>query len=232
LRILLFMKTFVIILIASFGLILILPGEHSNAGPKQTQDPLKDYYHMLSQFWGSLYAGGGETLYCGKKFGHNKDSKINAEHVFPMAWVAYSLKCGRRNQCRRNNTSFRAIETDMHNIWPARKDVNSARRSYRPAIIKGEHYVFDRCDFEINASKRLMEPRPAVRGEIARSMFYMNDRYDLYLKPELVTLLKKWNRQDPPNDEERRRNEIIESLQGYRNRFIDQHTLIDSLSTQ
>jgi len=223
------MKPFVIILVA---LILILPGEDSNASQTETQDSLKGYYHMLSQFWGELYARGGETLYCGKNFGRHKGSEINAEHVFPMAWVAYTLKCGRRHQCRRNNTSFRAIETDMHNIWPARKDVNSARRSYRPAMIKGEHYEFDRCDFEINDSKRMMEPRPAVRGEIARSMFYMHDRYDLYLKPELVRLLKKWNRQDPPNSEEHRRNKMIESLQGNRNRFIDQHNLIDSLDNQ
>jgi deoxyribonuclease-1 len=226
------MKSFVIILLASIALISILSGERSHAGQTQSKDPLKSYYHMLSQFWGDLYARGGDTLYCGKDFGRNKGSEINAEHVFPMAWVAYSLKCGRRNQCRRNNTSFRAIETDMHNIWPARKDVNSARRSYRPAIIKGEHYEFGRCDFEINKTKRLMEPRTAVRGEIARSMFYMHDRYDLYLKPQLVTLLKKWNRQDPPNREERRRNDMIESLQGSRNRFIDQHNLIDSLNTQ
>ncbi len=231
-RILLFMKAFVLILIATIALLSILPGEQSNAGQTQAKDPLKNYNHMLSQLWGSLYSRGGETLYCGKKFGHNKGSKINAEHVFPMAWVAYTLKCGRRNQCRRNNKSFRDIETDLHNIWPARKDVNTARRSYRPAIIKGEHYKFPRCDFEIDESKRVMEPRPAVRGEISRSMFYMNDRYDLYLKPELVRLLKKWNRQDPPSSEERRRNEMIESLQGNRNQFIDQHTLIDSLSTQ
>jgi endonuclease I len=36
-----------------------------------------------------------------------------------------------------------------------------------------------------------------------------------------VDLLKQWNRDDLPNYNEMRRNNVIEELQGTRNRFID-----------
>jgi len=120
----------------------------------------------------------------------------------------------------------------MHNIWPARKDVNSARSNYRPAVIRGERYVFAGCDFEVDEDQRLVEPRPAARGRIARSLFYMWERYDLYLQPQLVKLLRQWNREHPPDSEERSRNEAIEKLQGRRNRFIDQYTLINTMKIQ
>ncbi len=220
------------VLTMSVVMLLLLTSAPGDARQLAENDPLHAYYTMLSQFWGQLYARGGSTLYCDKKFGRRKGSRINAEHVFPMSWVARSLQCGSRRQCRRNNPRFRLIETDMHNIWPARKDVNTARSNYRPAIIRGERSVFGGCDFEVNEDQRLVEPRPAVRGRIARSLFYMSDRYDLYLQPRLLKLLRQWNRKHPPDSEERRRNKAIEKLQGWRNRFIDQYTLINTLKIQ
>ena len=223
------MKTVRVLSVVMF---LLLTSTHSNARQLDQNDPLRSYYAMLSQFWGHLYAQGGNTLYCNQKFGRHKGSLINAEHVFPMSWVARSRKCGRRSQCRRNDSGFRIIENDMHNIWPARKDVNSTRRNYRPALIRGERHVYSGCDFEVDESRRIVEPRPAVRGRIARSMFYLSDRYDLYIQPRLATLLRDWNREYPPDSEERRRNQAIEKLQGHRNRFIDQPGAVNTVIIQ
>ncbi len=220
------------VLAGLLAVFLSLSGVHSQARKLDKDDPLRGYYKMLSGLWGTLYARGGTTLYCGRKFGHSKGGSINAEHIFPMSWATRALKCGRRRQCRSNNARFRTIENDMHNVWPALKNINQARQNYRPAIIQGENHSFGSCDFEVDEKRRIVEPRPVVRGEIARSMFYMQDRYGLYLQPRLVKLLGKWNRQDPPDDEERRRNAVIERLQGERNRFIDQHELIDRLIRQ
>lgn len=81
------------------------------------------------------------------------------------------------------------------------------------------------------------EPRDAVKGDIARMMFYMVVRYeygayDLELVDytgtsntpvfgKLSTLLQ-WHQQDPVDDWERNRNDIIfNSYQGNRNPFID-----------
>ena len=74
----------------------------------------------------------------------------------------------------------------------------------------------------------MVEPRKAVRGVIARSLFYMHVEYELDLKG-ILPMLKRWHATDPPNAHERRRNNQIETLEGIRNRFIDDRTLVDQL---
>ena len=81
------------------------------------------------------------------------------------------------------------------------------------------------------------EPRDAVKGDIARMLFYMDVRYagadgvpDLALVDEdsdsgpllghLCTLLS-WHQADPVDDLERRRHGRIAETQGNRNPFID-----------
>jgi hypothetical protein len=82
-------------------------------------------------------------------------------------------------------------------------------------------------------------PPPAVRGDVARALFYMDVRYDgtesfttnLTLSEcscevtstlgNLATLLQ-WHEQDPPSDFERQRNELVcAEYQGNRNPFVD-----------
>ena len=139
-----------------------------------------------------------------------------------MSWVTKSLKCGDRDQCRNNSARFNLIEADMHNLYPALADINYLRGSMSYAILDGEEHVQRGCDFEIDKRKYRAEPRPQVRGDIARAMLYMADTYpELKLFRNQRQLLDKWHRNDPPSDEERRRNQVIEAIQGNRNRFID-----------
>ncbi len=179
-----------------------------------------DYFDALPRFWGGLYADGGETLYCGRKFGKRHGRDINVEHVFPMAWVTRALKCGKREECRQNSREFNTIEADMHNLFPALAEINKRRGAFAFAEIPGEPGT-GKCDFEVDERKRLVEPRPAVRGDIARAMFYMSHRYGLKLFNRQKKMLLRWHREDPPSAEERRRNDIIQRLQGQRNPFID-----------
>ena len=65
----------------------------------------------------------------------------------------------------------------------------------------------------------------SVKGEIARTLFYMHVEYELPLNG-MLPMLKHWNAADPPNQYERWRNKAIELLQGIRNRFTDDPTLI------
>jgi deoxyribonuclease-1 len=184
------------------------------------QRRIPDYDAARSLFWRSLYNQGGETLYCGEKFGDDRRG-LNIEHVFPMSWVTRELRCGKRNQCRRRSERFNRIEADLHNLFPSRREINDARSSYRFAEIPGEVRRFGSCDFEIDERQRTIEPRPASRGEIARAMFYMRDTYDLPIFRRQTELLLRWHRNDPPSDEERRRNDLIEKIQGTRNIYID-----------
>ncbi len=73
------------------------------------------------------------------------------------------------------------------------------------------------------------ETAPITRGNIARAIFYMHKEYGLPVDSRDVKLLKQWNRDDPPTCNEMRRNNIIEELQGSRNRFIDHPKWVEDL---
>ena len=119
-------------------LVAILPAvaawaEHDN--PLHTPGtPITDYKVALSLMWETLYAEGGSTLYCAQDFSSAKSGRINVEHVFPMSWVAWHLKCGKREECRQRSEAFNRIEADLHNLWPSRADVNKARRSHPSGV--------------------------------------------------------------------------------------------------
>ena len=77
--------------------------------------------------------------------------------------------------------------------------------------------------------RRNVEPRPAARGNIARAMFYMQETYDLKIFRRQAELLKRWHGEDPPDRDEKRRNQAIAEIQGNRNRFIDDPKAVDRL---
>ena len=188
------------------------------------------YLDIIPVFWRKLYSTGGETLYCGNQFGRHNDGLVNIEHIVPMSWAIRKLGCVDRKSCRRNNGTFNRLESDMHNLYPSLKKINSARGSTPFGVINGENRQFGACDFEISRSPRIVEPRVTVRGNIARAMFYMQKLYGIKINLRQGNLLKKWNQQDLPDAIEKRRNNIIEKLQGRRNPYIDNPDLADQLS--
>ncbi|MFT5135215.1 MAG: deoxyribonuclease-1 [Arenicella sp.] len=183
-----------------------------------------DYQTIRPLFWNRLYANGGQSLYCGKRFSGSSHRGLNVEHVFPMSWATKALQCGTRKQCRDQSEMFNQIEADLHNLYPSRTDVNQDRSSFRFAIIAGEARVYGQnCDFEVDQRGRVVEPAPTVRGDIARSMFYMAYEYrdqGLRIFSKQAKLLANWHNADPPDDMERRRNAQIHRLQGNQNLFI------------
>lgn len=179
-----------------------------------------NYLDTIPVFWRSLYPNGSKGLYCGESF-RPRDRSVNIEHVFPMSWATKDLRCGDRQQCRARSDRFNRIESDLHNLYPARADLNKARAAYRYGLVKGENTVEKGCDFEIDYRARVAEPRPAVRGDIARAMLYMEAQHGLTLHKKTKQLMTRWHGEDPPSAEERRRNDIIERVQGNRNPFID-----------
>jgi len=201
----------------------------TNSAVVADQSSIKDYESARHLLWSVVYSEGGRTLYCGQRFGSNKGRGINVEHVLPMSWVTNELNCGTRKQCRHSSERFNRIEADLHNLFPSRTDINDERSSYRFGVIEGEQRRYGKCDFEVDYRNRVAEPRDAARGEIARAMFYMSDEYGIRIFAKLGRLLKKWHRLDPISDEERRRNDVIEELQGTRNKFIDDPSLVDSI---
>jgi endonuclease I len=116
-----------------------------------------------------------------------------------------------------------AAYLDLHNIRAVEPDFESRRG--------------DR-DFGDEDSADALAPADAVKGDIARTLFYMSLRYDgrdggaslqLVARPAaigesamggLCTLLA-WNESDPVNSGEQRRNDRVERYQGNRNPFVD-----------
>ncbi|MGD2081386.1 MAG: endonuclease [Chromatiales bacterium] len=196
------------------AIVLSAPSSHADE-----PEWLRRYNHALRQLWSEVYAGGGETLYCAAPFGRDKGSAVNAEHVFPMSWAANELPCGSRRRCRLSSPRFNRMERDLHNVYPALARINRARGASAFGEVAGEERRFGNCDFEV--ADRRVEPRPEVRGNIARAIFYMAWRYGVPVYPRHGRLLLRWHGEDPPDAEERMRNEDIARLQGGRNPFID-----------
>lgn len=217
----------VLMVVIMGGSVAVACGMESDAASGQTG--IEDYEEARMLFWKRLYNEGGRTLYCDELFGTGYNPGINVEHVFPMAWVTNALNCGHRKQCRESSERFNQVEADLHNLYPARSEVNDARGAMRFGEITGERRWRGSCDFEVDEGRRVAEPRDGARGEIARAMFYMRDTYNLVIFRKFGRRLKQWHRDDPANALERRRNETIENIQGTRNKFIDSPELVDAI---
>ncbi|AGL17103.1 endonuclease [Actinoplanes sp. N902-109] len=133
--------------------------------------------------------------------------------------------------------------TDLHHLRPEDVTVNALR---------------DNKDFDAGGSAvpsatgnytdaDSWEPRNAVKGDVARMIFYMAVRYeggDSYPDLEVdnatsggtaprigrLSALLQWNAQDPPDAFERNRNQIIyASYQHNRNPFVDHPEWVSSI---
>jgi endonuclease I len=160
--------------------------------------------------------------------GKNGPDAWNREHVWPRS---HGLK-----------EEFMKPYTDLHHLRPSDITINSARGNKD----------FDNCRKALREapqnhySRHAFEPRDAVKGDIARMLFYMDVRYegesldepDLRLVDSVDTsgpllgklcTLYRWHRQDPVDDFERRRNEVIFVLQKNRNPFIDRPEWVQNI---
>lgn len=133
---------------------------------------------------------GYETRSTTKK-GKARARRREWEHVVPAenfgrsfaAWREGHPECvdskGRpfkgRQCAKKVEPVFRFMEADLYNLQPAIGEVNGRRSNYRPAMIPGEKREFGACDVEI--ADKQVEPRPEIRGDIARTYFYMAAAY-------------------------------------------------------
>ncbi|MCI3985581.1 endonuclease [Bacillus vallismortis] len=133
--------------------------------------------------------------------------------------------------------------TDIHHLRPADVQVNSARGN-KDFDNGGTEHAKAPGNYDGGDS---WEPRDDVKGDVARMLFYMAVRYegddgypDLELNDKTgngsapyhgkKSVLLEWNRQDPVDDRERKRNEIIyEKYQHNRNPFIDHPEWADDI---
>lgn len=133
--------------------------------------------------------------------------------------------------------------TDVHHLRPTDVTVNSTRGNkdfdYGGSPVDQAPGSFSDDDS--------FEPRDEVKGDVARMILYMAVRYDgddgfADLEPNdqvdngsspaigKLSALKEWNDEDPPNDFEKNRNQVIfDHIQHNRNPFIDHPEWVDSI---
>lgn len=141
---------------------------------------------------------------------------MNAEHSWPQSFFNQGLP----------------MRADLHHIFPTFMKPNNTRGSEPYAMVS-------RPDYATNSGSKNgpegFEPADAAKGDIARAMLYFVVRYyDLNIKDGVsykdfwtsrVPMFLEWDRQDPPDAAEKRRNDLIAKFQGNRNPFVDDTTL-------
>lgn len=132
--------------------------------------------------------------------------------------------------------------TDVHHLRPVDNNTNNVRNNrwfdncIEPILVNG---VPTGC--YISSTSWVFKPRDKVKGDVARMIFYMATRYEGengepnlevidYLPADnnttepihaKLSALLQWNIEDPVDNFERNRNNVVHSYQHNRNPFID-----------
>ncbi|NDY57499.1 endonuclease I [Desulfovibrio sulfodismutans] len=167
------------------------------------------------------------------KSDRKRGSRLEWEHIVPAyyfghmkeCWTSGNVNCvkhGRtykgRKCCSKVDALFKAIEADLHNLAPSIGELNNNRSNHPYGIVDGEERVYGQCDFEIRDG--FAEPRPAIRGDVARVWLYMAETYGIALEDSQKTMFLEWAAADPPDAWERTRDDRIFQVQGNRNHYI------------
>ncbi len=164
--------------------------------------------------------------------------RVEVEHVFPASRFGQFRRCWQQPErfaacrtsdggtlagracCERADPVFAAAHNDLHNLFPAVGYINGRRSNYNWGPVRqGQQY--GGCAIRINSSMRRAQPPDAVRGDIARTMLYMRDTYEIPLSGKDQRMYAEWNNADPPDAWERLRNARIRALQGRGNGYIE-----------
>ncbi|MDN6280030.1 MAG: endonuclease [Psychroflexus sp.] len=163
-----------------------------------------------------------------RQVGSESSGRWNREHVFPRSRGGFysieddGIATGIDSYWTTNADSLRHGNSDAHHLRPALSAENSSR---------GNKNFGDYTGPDGNQG--------SFKGDVARAVLYMELRYnalsivegfpttsDAGQLGDLQTLLE-WHEQDPPDDYEMRRNNVIYNWQKNRNPLIDMPDLVD-----
>ena len=171
--------------------------------------------------------------------GLNAVAGMNIEHIWANSWWGHTV-----------NNAY----CDLFNLYPSDGPANQ-RKSNNPIGIVDGATSFDNGVIKVGKSSSYSatqpitawEPADEWKGDFARTYFYMATTYQhmtdewqtteglLTVDPEARTtmrpwvyeLMLQWAADDPVDDIERDRNEVIYSIQGNRNPYVDVPELAD-----
>ncbi|MDZ5602697.1 endonuclease [Pseudomonas sp. RP23018S] len=196
----------------------------------------KVYLDQASSATGDLYCG-CKWQWVGKSGGRidpascgyttrkqaNRAERTEWEHIVPAWTFGHQRQCwqnGGRKQCVDNDPVFRAMEADLFNLYPAVGEVNGDRSNFNYGMTSGVAPQYGQCKTRIDFQQRTAEPRDEVKGLVARTTFYMFDRYKLNMSNQQQRLLMAWDKQFPVNAWEKERDRRISAIMGHGNPFV------------
>lgn len=145
---------------------------------------------------------------------------INTEHTWPQ-----SRFTGRFNK--------ELQKSDLHHLFPTDSEMNSRRGSLRFGNVTEDMEKLrcpqNRVGRQADVNGPIFEVPNQQKGNTARAIFYFATRYQMKLSPSEEKALRQWHVEDPADEEEFKRNNEIEKLQGNRNPFIDFSDLVDRI---
>lgn len=210
---------------------LLLAGTAQAAAPRTFQEAKKAAW--------KLYASHPVEFYCGCRYSGNKvdlkscgyvprtnakrASRIEWEHIVPAWVIGHQRKCwqnGGRENCARHDDAYRRAEADLHNLVPSIGEVNGDRSNYGFGWLPQAPSQYGACLMVVDFKARKAMPRQQVRGMIARTYFYMSERYGLRLSKQDRQLYTAWNKQYPVEAWERNRNQRVACVMGHGNHFV------------
>lgn len=183
---------------------------------------LMGYLYLIKQ--NNQYAI--KEAYCNKYYGQSEfggkkgpapqtipdNTVINIEHTWPQSRFSGGY-----------NKDFQ--KSDLHHLFPTDSELNAIRGNKTFGEVGRDTNQLkcgqSRYGISKTSGREVFEPPTVHKGRVARALFYFSVRYDIPLDPEEEAYLKKWNAEQPVDQEEITRNEEIYKAQGNRNPFID-----------
>lgn len=209
----------------------------------------------------NIYKSNQNTFYCGcsyknkipnhKSCGYRtyknekRASRVEWEHILPASrfgkkfdtWRYGHKKCVKNNgkkfkgrKCTEKvHKKYRLIQADLYNLQPVIGEINGMRSNYKMSIIKGEKRNYGKCDIEFK--NKLVEPSEKIRGDIARTYFYMAETYPEFIKlsKKELNLFYEWDHNDPVDKWECIRSKLIKNIQGNINNVIETRCKINEI---
>lgn len=158
-----------------------------------------------------------ECVYTGTKVETDtipSNLEMNAEHTWPQSKGAVDG----------------AARSDLHHLYPVTSVINSIRANHPYCDVDQVLREEGGSKIGDTAGVRCFEPRDEHKGNAARSMFYFAAVYQQEIDDVQEATLRRWARLDPVDAAERSRNARIEAIQGSRNPFVDDPSLIDRIA--
>jgi len=205
---------------------VISEGQEVNFDYKRARQYLFGQIDIKQNSDGSYYF---EDRYCDMRYGQESgvgpdqipnSNVLNCEHTWPQSKFNPNLS---------KNTQ----KNDLHHLFGVWSNANSSRSNLIFAEVDGkvvsQKCITSRRGYAKNSSQQIkaFEPPLNHRGNVARALFYFSTRYQLPISNEEEYYLRKWDKEDPVDQEELSRNEKVFSIQKNRNPYIDDPDLVD-----